>query len=72
MKVGSALLNVANDKARAIRPHAELHIDRVQELAELGRRHFFLWGDRKMSDDITAALYRRERLSVVKCVPVAG
>ena len=33
VKVRSAFLDVPNNKARTIRTHAELHIDRVQELA---------------------------------------
>lgn len=65
-----AAFDVSNDETRAIPTNCELSIDRPEEVRQLRRRHIALWRYRKMTDAVLATFCRRERVGIVKRLPI--
>lgn len=72
VEMGSAILNVSDDKARTVCTNPKLGIDRPNERTQLRRCHFPLWGDTKVTDAVSATLDFSQCLGIVKRRAVAG
>lgn len=70
MEMAAPLFNMADDEARAIRADSELGINRPQEVRQLRGRHLTLRRHGKMTDTVSAAFHRCERMSILKRLPI--
>jgi len=62
--------DVADDEARPISTYAKLDIDRPEEIRQLRGRHIPFWRYGEMTDAVSAAFCRCERMSIVKRLPI--
>lgn len=70
VKMRPPALNVSDNEARPIPTDPELGIDRPEEVRQLRRRHIALGRHGKMTYAVSAAFRRRERMGIVKRLPI--